>query len=226
MSTYRFRLLRVKTNWFAAFALLYLFEMVFASPAHAKLIQMSWSGYLGSVPFIDEQDGGNTISGSFVYDTDSPLIALTPDSALYDTNHQTDVFINRIYTFASTGTIGLTNDAPACGSAPICIPTDSIQFTSTSFSGTPFGGVGIRELQLFMGNIGGSSISDTGLPISDPGINSVIGGSVYFGTDVDPVSFNLIEYSYSEFAGVSIVSTLSLVLAAMASMALQRRRLR
>lgn len=135
------------------------------STAHAGLITIDWSGKINSSPGSPSFEIGDSISGAFVYDNNSPLTGTNGTEDIYATNHSSTFSINGVNVFGSGGTIGHDTE-PVCVPFPIytCVGLEQINIESSNFSGDLLGGLAIEQFTFGMGWINGGGPSGSPLP--------------------------------------------------------------
>jgi len=182
--------------------------------AQASLIRVDWSAVIYSSPSSAVAEIGDSISGSYLYDTNSPVLTSSPTSVRYATNHAMTFALNGSEFFSRTGEIAVSNDTLICPTRA-CFIVDELDVISRNFSGQFSDGSGVNSLSMSFLDLSRTPLQDTSLPVTDPPFSSNFLGGILFLSEGGLVRFEDIEDTYTLVGTVSSPASLALMLLAL-----------
>jgi hypothetical protein len=190
--------------------------LALAAPAGAVTVFVNWTGTVTAAPV--GINVGDTITGSYSYDTTAPILETTSTTGVFGTYHDSLFMVSGLSGTFSNNLIRVFNDSSgrdqidsSCSpGGGTCVPS----YLGDVLPGTP--------IQLFVPFIDsdGSVFSDTSLPASlDPSDFENI-----FGGRIDLIGADPVRFSVDSFTAVPEPSTLSLSALGLLGLTAARRR--
>lgn len=192
-----------------------LFFWFSISTAYADLVTIDWSGAINSSPAPISFNNGDSISGAFVFDSTSPVGAISGTEVVYATNHSTMFSINGLNVFGSGGTIG--NDLyQACVPPVVCIGLHDLNIESNNFSGDLLGGLAVDHFAFTMGWLSFTSpISPNELPSQIAIPPNYMEADIFLQGITESISLDIEDVTFSRVSSVPSPATAWLLGAAL-----------
>lgn len=193
------------------------------SAAHAALITIDWSGEVHSAPGATPFVSGDSISGVFVYDDESPVDSIDGTKVIYATNHSTMFSINGLQVFGSGGTIAHDNFT-VCVPFVTCVGAEELIIESNAFNGDFLGGLAVERSIFTMGWICCGGTSGNPLPSQINRAPLYISGDIFLQGEAESIRLNIGNPTFTRASAVPISATGWLLASGLMLLRLNRRR--